>query len=855
MNKRTVIWTMIFLMFLIASSFSSPRILAIADSMIIPNAFALDDTKNRLYAGYSNGRCGVWNIATGKLEDMIYDLEVNSSIASMALSNERTILATGHKDGTMEIWNLDPNRKYGEFIREGNTIWDIVFSESDGYVYTANADGRLRIWNIDSKILESIYTRHRRTINSARFSPDRVFLATGSSDNSIILWRVAQGEIEHVMKGHDNWVTSLAFSPNGKYLISGSADKKTMVWAIPRGYMLRESQEFPSEVWSVDFISNEEVVIGEASGDLSLWNMETARETRRVKQAHQGSIRAITYSEKLRQIFTASNDGTIKIWDSENLNLIATFVLANNGEWISHMPLGKYVSSVNALTRNDFYINENGQTYTFERYNDFLTKTEYLPIGDIFGPQVRPLILEINPRNNIIELEITDDSKVKTVEDFNNVYNFDAQRVTLEIPFDIWERDSSIIDIRALDMFGNETREQFEVEFSGFRFYLKQEHQGLEKNSLVVLKKIKDGLFSVESSQGKIYDIDKELLILSPYAPDIELSILYPDKGWTRTKSGLGTDTEEIIYSVQINDIIGVDEIVINQQSIDISNPVKRFESTQFLPLTFGLNNLTITATNMEQISGTASLSLVRTEKIPPEIFMPVIPDVVYSDTYKFTVLVRDNFEVEKLLVNNVNYKIHKKEEKIELELPVMRGENHFEIKAFDWFNNSAQSSFVLEGARVMYVSKEGVKFTDSKGEILDVLMMGDTITTFEEAGKYYRAIHNDKQGLILSGNVQDTPPDIYEPVLANLTAKIKTDHILVSGIACDDVSIKQIIVSGNYVMQTRETMFQIPGYPVRVAQFFEYRLQINEEEIFPVTIEITDGAQRKIVETVMPRL
>jgi len=301
----------------------------------------LDDSRNRLYAGYSNGKTVIWNIATGELEDMIFDLNVESPVSAIALSNSSNLLASGHKDGTLEIWNLDPHRKYGDFIREGNSIWDLLFSQDNIYIYTANADGRLRRWNIETKILENIYTRHRRTVNSAKFSPDGAYLATGSSDNAVILWNIAAGEIEDVMSAHTGWVTSLSFSPNGRYLISASTDKKVMVWAIPRGYLLRESQAFPSEVWAAEFVSNEEVVIGEAGGDLSLWNMETAKEIRRVESAHNASIRAIGHCETSNHIYTASNDGTIKIWDDNSLNLIATFVLAKNGEWISYMPLGK----------------------------------------------------------------------------------------------------------------------------------------------------------------------------------------------------------------------------------------------------------------------------------------------------------------------------------------------------------------------------------------------------------------------------------------------------------------------------------------------------------------------------------
>ena len=856
-KMKKPITTIIGIMMILFSvcSFSIPKILAGSDSLVFPNSLALDEGKNRLYAGYSNGKNVIWNIATGELEQMIFDLEVTSPVSSVALSKDGKMLASGHKDGIMEIWNLDPHRKYGEFIREGNTIWDILFDDEQQYIYTANADGKLRRWNIETKILENIYTRHRRLVNSARFSPNGVYLATGSSDNSVILWNILTGEIENNLMAHSGWVTSLSFSPNGRYLISGSADKKVMVWAIPRGYMLRESQQFPSEVWAVEFINNEEVIIGEASGDLSLWNMETAKEIRRVTGAHQAAIRTICHSQTSKHIYTASNDGTIKIWDDSNLNLIATLIMANNGEWISYMPLGKYISSMNAFNRNDFYILDNDQVFTFSNYNDFLVKVNYLPIGDIFGPVISPVNLEINPRDTAITFDVADDSKVKSVQELDSVYDFNDIHVTLSLPYDIWTRDSSVIDLLASDTYGNQTRGQFEVKFVGFRFYMKEDFEPLKKNAVVILSSIKDGMFIILDDHGETHIVPKDKVILTPYAPDIDIDLVYPDAGWTRTKSGMGTDVQQIIYHVNITDVIGVNDIVINNQKIDISQPVKQFQSSQNQSIHYGVNTLTISATNMENISSTASLTIVRMEKVPPEIVMPIIPNLVYTDLYTLTIGVRDNYQVEKMLVNNVTYPIGKEYDEVRLELPINRGENMFQIQVFDWFNNSVTSKFLINGARIMYVNKEGVKVTDKDDEIIDILMMGDTVVTLEETGRYYRVFIQDQEGFILSRDVQLSPPDLYKPGLSNLKAKILQDRIVISGIAYDDVSISSIQVAGHYILNTKEVNINIPNYRVGIARAFDYTLMISSEELFPILIQVTDDTGKTTQDSVMPRL
>ncbi len=834
--------------------FSIPKILPTTDALNIPNAFSINEDKNRLFVGYSNGRAGIWDTATGRLKDIVYDINMQSSVISVAHSNNEVYLALGHKNGTLGLWTINPVQKYGEFIREENGIWSITFSENDRYVYTANADGKLRRWDIETKILENIYTRHRRVINSARFSPDDKYLATGASDDSIILWDVDSGEVLEYLQGHSGWVTDLSFSPNSKYLISGSADKKVMVWAIPRGYMLRESREFESEIWAVKYLTETEYLVGEANGDLSLWNSETARETRRVNGAHNGAIRAIAYSPKANQVFTASNDGTVKIWDSKSLNLIATLTMANNGEWIGYMPLGKYVASANALNRDDFYVLDEGESNRIDDYSDFLNEVPFLPIGDIFGPEIEAENISLKPRDSTLVFTVSDEAKVSGIEEGGVSHEYDAQTVHFEKNFDIWEADSSTVDITAYDIFGNETSRTFQVQFEGFRFYVKEAYEDLEKNMLVVLKAIRDGRFVV-SYNGTEYVVPKDKLVLSPYAPEIIIEITRPEPGrWYMTKDGKGTEAEEIAYNFSVSDIVGIDTVVVNdEQSIELSEPVKRFESSQRYPMDFGLNVLSVTATNIEKVANTASMTLIRTEEIPPDIILPPFPETVFEATYRLSFGVRDNFEVSKVLVNDRVRRVGKQSDEIRMDLPVARGTNRYTIEAYDLFNNRASREFTLTGGRVMYVKSDGTKVTDETGGIIDILMTGKRIITYNREGNDYITRINGEKGLINIHSVADTPPDIYPPGLTNLRAVVEGDAVSVKGIAYDDVELQEIRVAGNIILSTEKVEIELADYPVREARFFGYELKLTGEELLPVKIEVMDQTGKTTTGTVIP--
>jgi len=189
------------------------------------------------------------------------------------------------------------------------------------------------------------------------------------------------------------------------------------------------------------------------------------------------------------------------------------------------------------------------------------------------------------------------------------------------------------------------------------------------------------------------------------------------------------------------------------------------------------------------------------------------------------------------------------------LELPINRGENLFEIRVFDWFNNSVTSRFAINGARIMYANKEGVKITNSNDEIIDILMMGDAVITLEETGRYYRTLTDEEGGFVLSRDVQLSPPDTRAPGVTNLRAKIQGNHVLITGIVYDDVSLAHIKVSGNYILSSQEVNINIPNYRVGIARAFEYKLMISSEELYPVEIEVMDDTGKKTQATIIPSL
>ena len=101
---------------------------------------------------------------------------------------------------------------------------------------TGHWDGSVNIWRLDTGELERQLPGHSNWIASLAFSPDGELLASGSTDDWARVWDVATG-VERYPLAHVNDVRVVAFSPDGELLLT-SADE-AYLWTASTGAAVR----------------------------------------------------------------------------------------------------------------------------------------------------------------------------------------------------------------------------------------------------------------------------------------------------------------------------------------------------------------------------------------------------------------------------------------------------------------------------------------------------------------------------------------------------------------------------------------------------------------------------------------
>ena len=110
-----------------------------------------------------------------------------------------------------------------------SSIYSVAISQDGKYAISGSNDKTIKVWNLEEKREEFTLTGHSSSVTSVAISKDGKYIISGSSDKTIKIWSLEEKREELTLKGHSFNVNSFAISQDGKYLVSGSSDRTIKV--------------------------------------------------------------------------------------------------------------------------------------------------------------------------------------------------------------------------------------------------------------------------------------------------------------------------------------------------------------------------------------------------------------------------------------------------------------------------------------------------------------------------------------------------------------------------------------------------------------------------------------------------
>jgi WD40 repeat protein len=300
------------------------RLLEGPDEVALFAAFS-DDGK-RLVTTYDDGTARVWNVETREPAPMAVLEGHEERVVSAAFSPDASQIATASHDGTARIWNVESRKEPVEFTPDSKraAVNSVAYSPDGRFVLTATKSGTASLWQSEKRVKD--FKLDDAELFSATFSPDGQRMVTASANGTAQIWKVLSGELIAVLKGHNAPCRTAVFTADGRRILT-AGDTTARLWDSTTGKLIAVFDKDHASIndAKVDRDQRRIVTLIRGRPFVFLWNTQTAAVVELSGAAagspddgaHTEQVASIAISPDGRNIITASNDGSARIWDAE----------------------------------------------------------------------------------------------------------------------------------------------------------------------------------------------------------------------------------------------------------------------------------------------------------------------------------------------------------------------------------------------------------------------------------------------------------------------------------------------------------------------------------------------------------
>lgn len=286
----------------------------------------------------------VVNLGNGNIERKLD--EAKGDLHAVAVGRGGTVIATGGSEKQIRLFRFNDGALLGT-ITTPAPIVGLAFSPNNTYLTAACENGQIVTYNVAFQANQPLPVEFGRLVQSPRNPAaisaiahlDTDFLLVNGADRLARQWKVA-GEAPYRNFQHPQLVDCVQFEPTlGKILATGCHDGNIRTFDVEKNTPLKtiaaHTQPSPSSIYCVVW-SNDGKQIVSASQDksLKLWDATAgtivkefkAYDEKKFPKGHQAAVYCAAFSPDGKFLASGSLDKTIKLWSVADGSVVREFV-------------------------------------------------------------------------------------------------------------------------------------------------------------------------------------------------------------------------------------------------------------------------------------------------------------------------------------------------------------------------------------------------------------------------------------------------------------------------------------------------------------------------------------------------
>jgi len=264
------------------------------------------------------------------IKDGLYDrpgVAHRDLVNSLAFSPDGTLLASGDYRA-VKLWRRGgPSQKFKLTLPDSTPIECVAASADGKWIATGHRDGRIQLWDATSGKPAGGLSGHTASVRSLKFSPDGTKLCSSSADKTVRVWTVADAGL-FAKADAPAEIDAVAWLAEGKQVAAGSGENFIRIWSLPEAAggaltAVKELKSHEGAVTSLAAVPSQptQLLSGSADGSVRLWNIESGEVIRKLD--HGGPVTAVAVRTDGKRLASAGQNNVVRLWYAESGEQIA----------------------------------------------------------------------------------------------------------------------------------------------------------------------------------------------------------------------------------------------------------------------------------------------------------------------------------------------------------------------------------------------------------------------------------------------------------------------------------------------------------------------------------------------------